>query len=980
MKQKIKALLQRNKVRRAVYIFQAPISYVVISISGLFDKRWYELQCNVIDRAKLPLGSYLLHYLLAGRRKGYTPHPFFVPEYFDPRNWHRSMVDPLARYIIDAKNWQKSTSSLYVTLKIKKGRGPALRRAIGDKRSLFAALEQYQQQEAMRDKTRPVEVFDEQAEQDWLARYPIKSDTAPLVSIIMPTWNRETLIMSAIASVRAQTYQNWELLIVDDGSTDNTIERVQELQKEDGRIHIFEANHGGVCKARNLGIEKASGKWVAFLDSDNTWTPHHLQAIILGAEGNDAQAVYDAIRMNRGDATPLFRTTAPDASLLQIGNYIDLNALAVCKSILDEIGSFDERLRRMVDYDLVCRISAVVDLIYAPVVGVEYTDHGDATRITASEPVSWDGVVKSKNFVSFQQDVQDDLLSIIVTIKNDVRTARRLLDSLLLDSKKWDFPYEIILADSSSSPGMTATLQGYVQCYEHLVHVRFPASHDNVLGANYGLAQASGEYAMVIEQRMVIESGAVEVLYRKLRDLGDALYSPVHLKPSRTIHTAGEVWTDSADSVPIHLLEHHPVSDIAHAQETWAVPMGVTGMFAAKKSILQQVQGLDALLSTGFEVHDLSLRLAEKGIETRIVRDAHVINMDERRGWNTKSEEIFIDRWSKRSIDCSDIWKKFGFVVVRYDKVDSSVSASGVLPRVVRQKCDGELRWAIKISSPADERRFAWGDTHYAESLKSELEALGQCVAIDYHNHHVRPTSYLDDVVLDIRGLDEVTPQEGKINLMWVISHPEKLTKESFEGFDRVYAAGKKWAEDMGVTFMPQCTDTKRFHPEVARREELADKVVFVGNSRNIARPVVMDVIAAGIDIAVFGQGWEQFIDQKYIKGKYVPNEKLASVYVSARAVLNDHWQDMREQGFISNRLFDATAAGAYVISDDIGDVSDIFGAAVARYVSVDEMISLVDRRPSSAELQRVAGQVAAKHSFATRAKQLLDDVRTLSK
>lgn len=850
MKQKIKALLQRNKVRRAVYIFQAPISYVVISISGLFDKRWYELQCNVIDRAKLPLGSYLLHYLLAGRRKGYTPHPFFVPEYFDPRNWHRSMVDPLARYIIDAKNWQKSTSSLYVTLKIKKGRGPALRRAIGDKRSLFAALEQYQQQEAMRDKTRPVEVFDEQAEQDWLARYPIKSDTAPLVSIIMPTWNRETLIMSAIASVRAQTYQNWELLIVDDGSTDNTIERVQELQKEDGRIHIFEANHGGVCKARNLGIEKASGKWVAFLDSDNTWTPHHLQAIILGAEENDAQAVYDAIKMNRGDATPLFRTTAPDASLLQIGNYIDLNALAVCKSILDEIGSFDERLRRMVDYDLVCRISAVVDFIYAPVVGVEYTDHGDDTRITASEPVSWDGVVKSKNFVQLPKNTKKEMLSIVVTIKNDVRTACRLLDSLLIDSKKWNFPYEIILADSSSSPAVLATLQGYVQQHERLTYCRFPASHDNVLGANYGLAKANGEYSMVIDQRMVIEPGAVAAMYVQLQPKDDALYVPVHLKVPRTVHTIGEVWSDLEGAAPIHLLEHHSLSDTESMADTQAVPMGTTGMFAAKQAVLRQVSGMDPLFSTGFEVHDLSLRLAEKDIETHTVRDAKIINMDERRGWGTKSEELFMDRWGKQAMDSTKLWKQLGFEIEKYEEVDASTSASKILPKVTSKKRKGELRWAIKISSPADNRRLAWGDTHYAESLKSELEKLGQRVAIDHHNYHMRPTSYLDDVVLDMRGLDTVVPHKGKINVMWVISHPEKLTKDSFAGFDKVYAAGKRWANDMGITFMPQCTDTKRFHPDVEKRDDLAGKVVAVANSRNIARPVIMDAITAGLDVA----------------------------------------------------------------------------------------------------------------------------------
>lgn len=978
MKRFIKAIFKMSKIRKLVYLLQIPVSYVIIGVSGLFDKKWYELQCNSIDRTRLPLGSTLLHYLAIGRRKGYSPHPLFMPEYFDPRNWHTSMIDPLTRYIVDRKNWDEPTSPMCRKQDQLSIKGVKLRRISVDTDKLFENMREYRDQEALRDKTRPVKQFDKVAEQEWLKKYPLMNQELPLVSIVTPTWNREELLLAAIRSVQAQTYTNWEMLIVDDGSNDNTVALVKEIHRQDPRVKIFEAGHGGVCKARNLGIENATGEWIAFLDSDNTWTRHHLQAIILPAEKKGAKATYDAIKMNRGN-DELYRTTEPNPILLHTGNYIDLNALAVRKSILDDIGYFDENLRRMVDYDLVCRISAVTEFIYAPVVGVEYTDHGDDTRITAREPVSWDGVVKSKNFINISDKGVKNLLSIVVTVHNDARTACRALDSLLACSKDWKFKYEIIIANSASTPSTSSILYTYALKYPSVVYCRFSSSHDNTLGANYGLEKARGEYVAVFDQRMVIEPGVMEELYAQLKRDDKHLYVPVHLKSSRLIHTAGEVWTGKPGVAPIHLLENHSTSDLGRAKDTFVVPMGLGGLWVARKSVVADVKGLDPIFSTGFEVHDFSLRLKERGVETRTIKTAQIVNMDERRGWGTHGEAMFMDRWgSDHNKDSRALWKDLGFFVDEYVRPRQEESYAPIIPRLSIRKKKGAYRWAIKISSPADERRFAWGDTYYAQSLKSALESLGQWATIDYHQYHDRPTSYLDDVVLDVRGLDNVQPQVGKVNLMWVISHPEKLTRDIVSRFDKVYAAGRKWAQYMNVEFMPQSTDITRFNLKAPSREELSNKVVFVGNSRNVPRPVVIDSIRAGLDVSVYGRGWERFIDQKYIKGTYIPNEELASVYGSAKVVLNDHWSDMREWGFISNRLFDATAAGAYVISDDIGDISDIFGAAVQTYTSPEELISLVSQRPSSKDLETVAHKIAKEHSFKARAERMLSDVENL--
>src|SRR6185369_4142599 len=96
------------------------------------------------------------------------------------------------------------------------------------------------------------------------------------VSIIMPTYNRANYIREAIESVRKQTYRNWELIIVDDGSEDNTEEIVSQLQDE--RIIFYKAGRIAINgKIKNIGIEKASGELIAFIDSDDLWAETKLE-------------------------------------------------------------------------------------------------------------------------------------------------------------------------------------------------------------------------------------------------------------------------------------------------------------------------------------------------------------------------------------------------------------------------------------------------------------------------------------------------------------------------------------------------------------------------------------------------------------------------------------------------------------------------------------------------------------------------------
>ena len=99
--------------------------------------------------------------------------------------------------------------------------------------------------------------------------------SAPNFSVIIPTYNREDFINSAIDSVWGQTFSDFDLIVIDDGSTDRTRESVEEYQ--DSRLRYFYQNNKGVSSARNRGIKESKGKYLAFLDSDDTWVDTKLE-------------------------------------------------------------------------------------------------------------------------------------------------------------------------------------------------------------------------------------------------------------------------------------------------------------------------------------------------------------------------------------------------------------------------------------------------------------------------------------------------------------------------------------------------------------------------------------------------------------------------------------------------------------------------------------------------------------------------------
>jgi len=128
-----------------------------------------------------------------------------------------------------------------------------------------------------------------------------------LVSIITASYNVEKYIAETIASVQSQTYQNWEMLITDDASTDNTCNIIKSIAQKDNRIKLFKLKkNSGPAVARNNSIEKAKGRFHAFLDADDIWFNFHLEDSLKFALDNNYAFVFASYKRNDDELNPLY--------------------------------------------------------------------------------------------------------------------------------------------------------------------------------------------------------------------------------------------------------------------------------------------------------------------------------------------------------------------------------------------------------------------------------------------------------------------------------------------------------------------------------------------------------------------------------------------------------------------------------------------------------------------------------------------------
>lgn len=307
-----------------------------------------------------------------------------------------------------------------------------------------------------------------------------------------------------------------------------------------------------------------------------------------------------------------------------------------------------------------------------------------------------------------------------------------------------------------------------------------------------------------------------------------------------------------------------------------------------------------------------------------------------------------------------------------------------ILKKVLKKQFS-DLTIAIKTPNPTSEKH--WGDYFFALSLKKSFQKKGFNVFIQEREFWNDDEDKID-IVLVLRGLIEYNPNPNHLNLMWNISHPNDIKLEEYEKYDYVFIASNEYAKEINekittnVNPLLQCTDTELFFP--LKNDDYAEDILFVGITRGIFRQIIKDISQTNHDFSVYGYGWEKYIDKKFIKGSFIQNNVLNQAYSSCKILLNDHWGDMIDHDFPSNRLFDALACGTFVISDNIKSANELFEGTIVTYDSVEDLdkkIKYFLNNDAEREYLAKKGQelVLRKHTFDNRVDEILDTISEYS-
>ncbi len=322
-------------------------------------------------------------------------------------------------------------------------------------------------------------------------------EQAPKVgfSLIMPVYNRASLVISAIDSVLAQSHQNYELIVVDDLSTDDTCAIIEERYARElagGKLILHKLlKKGGVSAARNAGLRLARKPWIAYIDSDNTITPGFLTCFASAISINERRSTFCARwRLHSNGSV---RGAPYERNRLERGNYIDLGVFVHSRELIEKYGSFDENLKRLVDWDLILRLTKDHEPVFIDkAVMVYWDDEQDQNRISVRESLDI-----ATQRVRKKNGIKARVTTIIPTYNHQDFIVAAMASVL---GQQGDFDHEIIVC-SDGSTDRTPTLVAEF-CKRHPGQVRnLSLSQNKGISETFRrcIAASTGDYIAILE-------------------------------------------------------------------------------------------------------------------------------------------------------------------------------------------------------------------------------------------------------------------------------------------------------------------------------------------------------------------------------------------------------------------------------------------------------------------------------------------------
>lgn len=984
--------------------------------SGLFDRAYYEAQ---VGTPFLSERAAVWHYITVGEARGLAPHPLFEPAWYarqTPRNKGTAYLfdqylksglttvsphphfDPIA-YLADVPDAGAHPGGPLAhiletatpdTMTVPLAGWTSPRPALELCERLLVRARDYAAEHTLASwgAARPWNAATETTEAQRLDQLTLPTGTT--LSVVFDLARATAITGEVIERLLDAARLQIEIVAVADSADD----RRESL---DPRVQVVESASSSFGHRVNAAVKASRGDLVHVWHPGDVVDPDVLARSAAVLTTTDASIVYSAVRSS-GPLSAVANGEPYDADGALWGDQLALSRTAVLtRSLVDRLDGYDESLPFREAWDLALRASAVTEPVFLGQAGFVADPSGPVEDASA---VSAENVVRARETCDWSTPAarMPDRVSLLVPVFGEWHMTYEAVRATLDTTVGHDI--EIVLADNASGPSTGRLMLSLFAEDTGVVYRRLPRNTGFAIGSNLAFLWSTGATVVFMNNDTEPEGAWLDPLVQPLDDIAVRGVQPLLLYPDRTVQAAGTGFT-SAPAMPWHFLQGHPKEDVLAAGQT-AFQAITAAFMACRATEIHALRGFDPVYVNGMEDVDLCLRLtAELGGSFRVALDSVVVHKESqaprRFAYASPNRVIFLRRWiGNWPSDDLSLYAAAGLSGTYHGNRQTATTSVRqgrvVASRPQRLVTTGpaaglpSLRWALKTAATPGALGDNWGDTYFADDLARALRGLGQDVVIDRRKAYVRERSdHLDDVVLAIRGLHQITPQPGATNILWVISHPDLVSDDELtSGFRLAYAASSQWATDRTtssgreVRTLLQATDPRRFRPGPPDESVAAD-VLFVGRTRRIFRPIVRDAIAAGADLSVYGSGWDTFIDTSYIRADHLDNDELPAAYGSSRIVLNDHWADMAAHGFLSNRLFDAVASGARVITDEVPGLRSVFGSLVQEYATVDDLRALLapDCPAYGTEEDRRAQveAVARQHSFDARARTLLADV-----
>ena len=683
------------------------------------------------------------------------------------------------------------------------------------------------------------------------------------ISIIMPVHNENSLIEKSINSVAKQTFNDVELICVDDGSTDKSLDTLYGLSEKYEFVKVVSQDHKGLGKARNYGMDIAEGEYIAFLNPSDCFV------------AEDAlNRLYDVASLNDADVVTgnSFQKTVNSDEIFPFDN---VTFFTESKVILPEEYGLPLNFYKSIYKSTFLR----KNIIYFP--NLLYGE----SSVFLAEILS----IVDKIYV----EEIDVYACDYANVDNQFDSSKKIQDNLLHYKSVFDYLKE---------PRFKNIVLEYKKTLINFLDKLNPNNLENVLKISKDVFGENSEIFKDIQKFCREKEYIIKEDHKSVNS------------PSKT-----------------------------------SIKEKVINKFLNKSnSYVYYKNQYDKLIKS-----DKNLKNTNKKFEN----DNKILKRDLK-----KSKDKIVE-----------LQKKLG----KYTKQE-----------IITKLNNNEYSdLTVAIKSPNYKGHHHWGDYFFSLALKKSFNKLGFNVIIQE-----REDWYDDNVKVDInvvlRGVVKYEPNFDEINVMWNISHPDMVENDEYELYDICFISSEKYANKINsevttlVKPLLQCTDPEVFYNE--KNEDYYNEILFVGVTRGVYRQIIKDVMQTDFDVSIYGMDWEEFVDDKYIKGNFIPNEKLHEYYSSCKILLNDHWEDMRDWDFPSNRLFDALACGAFVISDKIPSAETLFDGNIVTYDNSDDLNDKLEYYLNHDEerirmAQKGREIVLKYHTFDNRANTIVESIKNLT-